>query len=64
MLAFTTGEENLSADPQAWWLWWNDYNEVFVAGQAGLKDGALVSLPGDEKAEELDEITETAQVTR
>ena len=40
-------------------------DEIVVAGQAGLKDGALVSLPGDEKkAEELDEITETAQVTR
>jgi membrane fusion protein (multidrug efflux system) len=39
-------------------------DEIVVAGQAGLKDGALVSLPGDEKAEDLDEITETAQVTR
>jgi len=39
-------------------------DEIVVAGQAGLKDGALVSLPGDKKDEELDEITETAQVTR
>ena len=37
LLAFTTGEENRSADPQAWWLWWNDYNEVFVAGQKPLR---------------------------
>jgi membrane fusion protein (multidrug efflux system) len=42
-------------------------DEIVVAGQAGLKHGALVSLPGDEDpdAEELDEgIMETAQVTR
>ncbi len=42
-------------------------DEIVVAGQAGLKDGALVSLPGDEDPESEDtdeEITETAQVTR
>ncbi len=42
-------------------------DEIVVAGQAGLKDGALVSLPGDEAPESEDtdeEITETAQVTR
>ena len=42
-------------------------DEIVVAGQAGLKDGALVSLPGDEDTEsdDTDEgFTETAQVTR
>jgi len=35
---------------------------VVIAGQAGLKDEALVSLPGDEdSADEADETTETAQ---
>jgi membrane fusion protein (multidrug efflux system) len=39
-------------------------DQVVVAGQAGLKDKALVSLPGDEEEEdsdEADEFTETAQ---
>jgi membrane fusion protein (multidrug efflux system) len=37
-------------------------DQVVIAGQAGLKDEALVSLPGDEDSEdEADETTETAQ---
>ena len=37
-------------------------DHVVIAGQAGLKDEALVSLPGDEDSEdETDETTETAQ---
>jgi membrane fusion protein (multidrug efflux system) len=37
-------------------------DQVVIAGQAGLKDEALVSLPGDEdSADETDETTETAQ---
>ena len=38
-------------------------DRVVVAGQAGLKDQALVSLPGDEEADDEtdEEITETAQ---
>ena len=43
-------------------------DEIVVAGQAGLKHGALVSLPGDKDAESEDDsdedYTETAQVTR
>ena len=35
---------------------------VTIAGQAGLKENALVSLPGEEESEdEADEITQTAQ---
>jgi hypothetical protein len=29
VLSQATGE-NPSADPEAWWQWWNDYNEVFT----------------------------------
>jgi membrane fusion protein (multidrug efflux system) len=37
-------------------------DQVVVAGQAGLKDKALVSLPGDEESsDDADEFTETAQ---
>ena len=40
-------------------------DQIVVAGQAGLKDKALVSLPGDEESSDdddgTDEITETAQ---
>jgi len=37
-------------------------DRVVIAGQAGLKDKALVSLPGDEEeTEDVDEVTETAQ---
>jgi membrane fusion protein (multidrug efflux system) len=37
-------------------------DQVVIAGQAGLKDKALVSLPGDEElADQTDEVTETAQ---
>jgi membrane fusion protein (multidrug efflux system) len=37
-------------------------DRVVIAGQAGLKDKALVSLPGDEEeSEDVDEVTETAQ---
>jgi membrane fusion protein (multidrug efflux system) len=37
-------------------------DQVVIAGQAGLKDEALVSLPGDEDStDETDETTETAQ---
>jgi membrane fusion protein (multidrug efflux system) len=37
-------------------------DQVVIAGQAGLKDEALVTLPGDEdSADETDETTETAQ---
>ena len=37
-------------------------DRVVIAGQAGLKDKALVSLPGDEESsEDADEVTETAQ---
>lgn len=25
-------DKNLPADPQAWWNWWNDHNEVFFDG--------------------------------
>jgi len=39
-------------------------DQVVIAGQAGLKDNALVRLPGDKKDDEegaADEITETAE---
>ena len=39
-------------------------DQVVVAGQAGLKDNALVRLPGDKKDNDevaADEITETAE---
>ena len=42
-------------------------DEVIVAGQAGLKDGALVKLPGDEQDEETDgseDSASTAEIER
>jgi hypothetical protein len=32
VLAKATGED-LPASPEAWWKWWNDYNEVFTVGK-------------------------------
>jgi hypothetical protein len=32
VLSKATGQ-NLAASPEAWWKWWNDYNEVYTAGQ-------------------------------
>ncbi len=29
--------QSLSADPQSWWQWWNDRNEVFIEGQKQTK---------------------------
>ncbi len=35
-LATATGEK-LPASPEAWWQWWNEYNEVFVEGQKQIR---------------------------
>lgn len=32
VLAAATGEQ-IDSSPENWWQWWNDYNEMFVAGQ-------------------------------
>lgn len=31
-------EQDLPAEPQAWWDWWNDHNEVYVEGQKPVRD--------------------------
>ena len=31
-LANAVGQQ-LSSDPQGWWQWWNDHNEVYIEGQ-------------------------------
>lgn len=31
-------EQDLPADPHAWWEWWDEYNEVYVAGQKPIRD--------------------------
>ena len=30
-------EQDLPADPEAWWQWWNETNEVFVEGEKPLR---------------------------
>ena len=29
----TATKQDLPAQPEAWWQWWNDYNEVFLTGE-------------------------------
>jgi hypothetical protein len=36
VLAKATGEK-LTASPELWWKWWNDYNEVYTVGQKPLE---------------------------
>jgi hypothetical protein len=50
LLADVTGI-GLPADPERWWQWWNDYNEVYVEGQKQIatayyrQDATIVYQP-------------------
>jgi hypothetical protein len=52
VLAKATGE-NLPANPEAWWQWWNEYNGIFVNGakpvkQAYYRESVAYEDPVDE----------------
>ena len=53
-LSQATGE-NLPADPEAWWHWWNDYNGLFVAGAKPVQHNySQSSVEFDDPYDELD----------
>ncbi len=54
VLAQATGE-NLPANPEGWWKWWNDYNGIFTEGtkpvkQAYFRDSVAYADPYDQMA--------------
>jgi len=36
VLSATTGQD-ISASPESWWQWWNDYNEVFITDDKPIR---------------------------